>query len=595
MKLYDERKSLAAGFLCLVMMAAILFIRNFYSFSWADESLYIAEIHRLFLGGRPFVDEWHPTQFYAILFVPFYHIYTKLSGGHEGVYLLARYFYLLLAFLTASYVFYIFKMKTKLRIQYCISSGILVMLYSWANVMGISYHNIFFLAVTTASMLVIKVIFDQEKMSRRQCWGYSVVVGVFAGVSVITIPTAIIVIGILFLVFFIYVFIKRLYGKIKVAVGIVCGMALDAIFYIGFVLSRVSIADLLKHIGYLFQDKDHEVKSFSGYYLSLTSLLYVYGNYVLLLICAAVCVRFILFVAKKDNDSRVRDILYFISVPVLIYSLYAYANSHMSTYIILGLYAFFLFILFAERSWLEDKEFITAISVLWIAGCVMVGAFLFASATSGPMSTGFVCFSLITLMVLDRKTKELRGKYRIIAGIAVAGILFAMLGMTGIARVKSVYRDAPLSALNTRLERGPGRGLITTAEHAEQYNACMEVIDYINEMEQGTGGEGSIIVSKLAPWIYTGLDIQNGAPTAWTCEISNPNIETYYCTHDIGKLKYVLVLREEFGGYIGAGNPEGTYLTPNQNYISGWLGNILEDAYAVKSFECGTLYIRKDI
>lgn len=69
------------GFISLFSVAVVLAVRNLYSFSWNDEALYLAEIHRLLLGGKPFVDEWHPTQFYAVLFVPFYYTYVKLRGG----------------------------------------------------------------------------------------------------------------------------------------------------------------------------------------------------------------------------------------------------------------------------------------------------------------------------------------------------------------------------------------------------------------------------------------------------------------------------------------------------------------------------------
>ena len=588
----NKKNGLLIGLIALLPIVVLLFVRNRYSFCWSDESFYIALVHRLYLNGKPFIEEWNPAQFYSVLFVPLYYIYANW-GGDEGIYLLARNFYVLLAFLSSYYVFYIFRTKLKLRIQYCIAASYFVMLYSWANVMGISYHNIFFLAMITALMLLISAIFDQDKKNRWQCMCVSILAGVFAGVGIITIPTAAIFIGILFFAFFYLYFVKRMYkGKIRVAISVAFGMILDAILYLGFVLSRVSVAELSVHIGYIFQDEDHKVKNLIGYLGNLASLLCGCGKYVLFLICTTICIRSFLFCRKKDIDLRVQDMLYFVSVPILIYSIYIYANSHMSTYIIFGLYGFFCMILFAEREWLEDRNFIMAIFIIGIMGSIMVGAFLFASATSGPMSTGFVCFSFLTLMIMDRKTKELRIRHKIIASIAASGILLAMIGMTGIVRVKSVYRDAPLSWLNTRLEQGPGKGLFTTAEHAKWYNACMDVIDVLNEAESKTDGEATIIVSKQAPWIYTGLNIQNGAPTAWTCEINDPRLEEYYRMHDIKSLKYVLILREELGGYIGAGNPEGSFQTPNKNEISGWLGDLLECEYSAEVLECGTLYVR---
>lgn len=594
MILYNERKSLAVGFVSLFIIAVVLAIRNLYSFSWSDESFYLAEIHRLFLGGKPFVDEWHPTQFYAVLFLPFYNIYVKMKGGgNEGVYLAARNLYLLLDFLVACYVFYIFRRKIKLGIQYCIVAGALVMLYSWANVMGISYHNIFFLMMIVASMLLINLISDQNKIGRRKRRGLSIAIGIFAGMGIITIPTAVIAICILILILFYLFFIKKRYqDKTNILTGAVFGMALVAILYISFILSRASVEELFIHVGYLFQDEYHQAKNFMGYLGSLESLLRGCGKYILILICVTVCIRISLVCWKRVFSLRIRDALYFISIPILLYSLYIYASSHMSTYVIFGLYGFFCMILYAERSWLEDRGFVKSISVVGITGCVMVGAFLFASATSGPMSTGFVCFSLITLMIIEKKQSNLKIKYRMVAYITASGMILIMTGMTGIVRVTSVYRDAPLSQMDTRLEKGPGKGLFTTAEHAKWYDSCMDAIEELNEVEQGAYDEAMIIVSKQAPWIYTGLNIQNGAPTAWTCEISDPKIETYYRTHDIERLKYVLVLREELGGYTGAGNPEGTFLKPNQNEVSGWLGDLLESEYSAETLGCGILYVR---
>lgn len=500
---------------------------------------------------------------------------------------------MLFDFLTAYYVFYVFRRKIKLGTQYCIIAGALVILYSWANVMGISYHNIFFLTMIIASMLLIRLLFDQEKMSRRKCIGLSVVIGIFVGMGIITIPTAVLVIAFFILLLFYLFFIKKLcQDKRSILAGTIFGMVLDAIFYITFILSRTSVAELSAHIGYLFQDEDHKAKSFMTYLGSLISFLSGCGKYILFLICMAVCIRVLLVYSRKDDGSWICDVLYFISMPVLLYSLYIYANSHMNTYIIFGLYGFFCMILFAKKDWLEDMVFIKAISVIGITGCVMVSTFLFASATSGPMSTGFVSFSLITLMIIDKKTKELRIRYKIAASIAAGCILLVMVGMTGMVRLKSVYRDAPLSQMDTCLEQGPGKGLFTTAGHARWYDACVDVINELNEVEQGTHGETTIIVSKQAPWIYTGLNIQNGAPTAWTCGINDPRIEMYYRTHDIERLKYVLVLREELGGYTGAGNPEGTFLTPNQNEVSGWLGDLLEREYSAAALDCGTLYVR---
>lgn len=592
--LNNERKSMFIGFCSLLMIAIVLSIRNLYSFSWSDESFYIAGVHRLFLGGKPFVDEWHSTQFYTVLLLPFYSIYVKLSGGGcEGIYLWARNFYLFLAFLVAYYVFYIFRVKARMKMQCCILAGGLVMLYSRANIMGISYHNFFCLSIITASMLLIKVFFDYEKMSRIECGIHSIMVGIFTGIGVITIPTALFMVGSLFIILiFFALFRRKNMGKIHIVIGVLSGMVLDVFGYFAFVLTRVSYRELVSHIGHLFQDSDHEAKSMIDYFSGLSSLICTYGKYIILFIIAAICIRIAAYIRKKYADLYIGNVLLFASIPVLIYSLYAYASSHMGTYIVFGLYGIFLFILFSEEGWMKDRKFVRMVSVLGIAAVIMIGAFMLASATSDPMSAGFVCISLITLILLDKKTPDLKQKYGRIAEITVTGILLGMFAMTGWVKLSTVYRDAPLSQMDTMLGRGPARGLITTAEHADQYNACMDAVDYINKAEKGTKENVSVMISKIAPWMYVGMNIQNGAPTAWKCGISDSKVEEYFFSHDINCLKYVLVLQEEYGGYIGAGNPEGTYLTPNENDISGWLGDILDKEYNAVDMECGTLYVR---
>lgn len=586
----DERKSLIMGFCGLLMIAIVLSVRNLYSFSWSDESFYMAGVHRLYLGGKPFVDEWHPTQFYTVLLLPFYSMYVKLSGGgYDGIYLWARYFYLFLAFSAAYYVFYVFSIKIKLKMRYCLLAGSLVMLYSRANIMGVSYYNVFFLSILTASMILIVVLLGSEEMSRTKCSVYGAMVGIFTGLGIVTIPTVMAPIGISFMVFLLYALFRREHSKRNLIVtGILAGLTLDAVTYLIFVFSRVSFWELMIHIGYVFHDKGHEMKSILEYLSFVGALVFGYGKYLIVFLIAAVCIRII------PCARKLRNALYFASVPVLMYSVYAYATSHMGSYIVFGLYGVFLLVLFIEKDWLRDRELEIEFCVLGISAGIMIVAFMLASSTNDPMSAGFVCLSFITLIVLNRKTLELKEKYGQMVCAVDIMILSCMLVMTGWVKVSSVYRDAPLSQMDTVLERGPAKGLITTAEHADQYNACMDAIDYINEIESGTDEKVSIIVSKLAPWMYVGMNIQNGAPVAWRVEINDERLEEYYDSHDINYLKYVLVLKEEYGGYIGAGNPEGTFLTPNENEISGWLGNILKKEYDIVNMRCGTLYVRNE-
>lgn len=77
----NKKNGLLIGLIALLPMVVLLFVRNRYSFCWSDESFYIALVHRLYLNGKPFIDEWNPAQFYSVLFVPLYYIYANWGGG----------------------------------------------------------------------------------------------------------------------------------------------------------------------------------------------------------------------------------------------------------------------------------------------------------------------------------------------------------------------------------------------------------------------------------------------------------------------------------------------------------------------------------
>lgn len=167
----NRKREMMTGALFLSGMAIILLIRNFYSFCWSDESLYMAEVHTLYLGGRPFIDEYNLSQFYAVLLLPFYKFYVKCNGGTEGIYLWARNCYLILALLTAYFTFYVMRNKMRVRFSFSIVAGLLILLYSRANVMGLSYHNIFMILAVIAAMLLLVIFEDSdEKVTGGGIW-----------------------------------------------------------------------------------------------------------------------------------------------------------------------------------------------------------------------------------------------------------------------------------------------------------------------------------------------------------------------------------------------------------------------------------------
>lgn len=123
---------LAAAF-CLVVF------RSFLSFCWADESFYLAIAHRFWLGELPFVDEWNPAQIYVVLLMPFYSLYRAVFGTADGVFLAARLAYAVLSGAATAFVYA--SLQKESRAGAC-AGAVLCLLYSRANIGGLSYYNL---------------------------------------------------------------------------------------------------------------------------------------------------------------------------------------------------------------------------------------------------------------------------------------------------------------------------------------------------------------------------------------------------------------------------------------------------------------------
>lgn len=157
----------ANHFLCdfipILILAACsigLFIRSFYSFSWSDESFYLTLVHRFWLGERMIVDEWNPAQLSMLLLLPFYSIYQRITGGNEGIYLYFRLIYLGISAFIA-FLAYMKLKKHNSRVASLICA-LLYLLYSRANIGGMSYYNMTLSCVLLAVILLYDQIYEKE-------------------------------------------------------------------------------------------------------------------------------------------------------------------------------------------------------------------------------------------------------------------------------------------------------------------------------------------------------------------------------------------------------------------------------------------------
>ena len=64
-----------------------------------DESYYLTVPHRLLFGDRLIVDDWHVSQLSSIFQYPFFFLYSRVTGGTDGIILYFRYVYIVIQLL----------------------------------------------------------------------------------------------------------------------------------------------------------------------------------------------------------------------------------------------------------------------------------------------------------------------------------------------------------------------------------------------------------------------------------------------------------------------------------------------------------------
>ena len=102
-----------------------------------DEPTYSALGYRFATGTRMFVDEWHISQMFGFLTMPFVWLFMHVTGSTDGVVLLLRFCYLIMSLVTL----YLF-MKKYGSYPNAFLSGIMILLFAPLDMMSLSYNTI---------------------------------------------------------------------------------------------------------------------------------------------------------------------------------------------------------------------------------------------------------------------------------------------------------------------------------------------------------------------------------------------------------------------------------------------------------------------
>lgn len=549
MKRNDIGRKIGAG--ALALLAAVLAVRALYGFCWSDESFYLTFAQRLWNGQRLILDEWHPVQFYSVIFYPVLTLYRAIRGT-KGIYLFARFLYLLLALGVSELVLFTFSKEEKAFPSFLCAASVLA--YSRGNIWGLSYYNLFLLLVLTALCLAVR---------GRETKLLNTLSGVCLGFAVLCVPY--------FAIFVVPTLLYRLWKKEsrEQALWLTVGIVFSAAYFLLLFLPKDlgAVASSLKTI---LSDPEHSSGPAANFVAAVEDVRLIYLRDILLAVfCAA-----LLWAARKWLPGKA-----WAEVPALmllclgtLHSFWRCRKGETG----FAAYSFCMYALALFR-W-EDSQPLDLL--LRRVGAAMAAAMAMSSNTEAiGFTVGLCVYAMGLILPLSRAEK---GKQTV--GLVLACL---MVGITFYSRVTTVFRDGPLDTLTETMESGPAAGIRTTKESKEQYD---QVLTMLEDLEGKYGTGNPVFFTKLLPWGYLACDFPCGAPTAWRTELNSPRLEPYYESHPDSVPAIVVVLDPEIGR-----NPDPDLAAPNENALEGWLWDYMQaHSYTEIKYPCARVYISPD-
>ncbi len=516
----------AAAAVTFVFLAFFLLSAAFYNdAAIADEANYLTLGLRLTNGDGPLVQEWHLAQLPAIFYYCIYSPFVRLTGGTEGIILYSR-----LAFVVVDLAaFCWFYRKLRDLGAAAVIAPALLCADQFFGFTALNYYNVAQLGVAA---LVILFFFEKKELSRLRL----VLIGVLISFLVIYEIS----LAALYPVFCALVLIREI-GKKKnknrfgpyarlidgrvwlwTAVGITVSAALFALY----LQCTSGIANIIRTVPELFTDSEYEMTAIGNgaWAAKFADCAAVLGIPLMtaLPLFAILCA----VLKKKKNTPAVKTALTFCAFALMLvcyavifarlashfkndampfeFTIKQYAGNAIPVYVF-GLVFYIL----------SDKKQ-PGIFAFWIAAA----ALSFCMDYVSDVTLGFggrlayfpaVCYALSLLRELREERVQTAGAavspaiLKIVAGLAVL-LLACQAGNLFFSRNYCFINARNLTdASVVTVEKGPYRGVRTTADLARWYDAILADLDDYKAVDGGVA-----YVAAHIPFTYLYLEQQIG-------------------------------------------------------------------------------------
>lgn len=528
----------------IITSAVFLFWRAKFGFGFNDEAFVVTLGERLFDGDALFYDEWHLSQNFGVVMLPFYAFARLFCESNEGIILVLRYCCCAMWFASCLYVYFTLNKEYK--------SSILVYAYliffAPFDLMAITYNSIGLMAVLLLCCIFYKIN-AEEKCPLRYKICFSILWIVLALCSPLM--------ALVYVLSFIAVLIISKYRKgyfkqvcsCYLFSGIIVAVSVVIYFFV-FIYSRADMSHITEGVGYMLSDPEHQgsvsaVNFFREIYYML------HHNHLFVLSAAVACV---IGLFKKCRQ-KLRLPVFAICSAIYIVFQFAHIiferidpdlrvfNYQMLNISVLG---FAAFVFLENKPWKLFSVFYGMGILYAIAGNLSSNTGIMVISTT--MTVGGVC-GIICIVLLCREFCLQYGDIKF-AKVLANGILFLVivtqLGSTVYYRTNRAFWDASMPQLTEKIEYGASKGIYTSPKNLADYESVVGNLKYLLSQ---TDTKGKTFMScTFYPSIYLDANLEIECFSVWThgfdTESLNDRILQYQILHDGAKPDLVYCYEE---------------------------------------------------
>ncbi len=447
----------------LAALFAALLVKCLFSMPTNDEFYYSVLAHRLYLGEELFSSMWEVHQTSAVLYLPLYALFCKITGSNTGIILFFRIAYTVVHFLF-TLVFY--------RIIRRISSEPTAFLLSLLTLMCVTYgyytfsfNSLGFLFSELSVLLLVNIYSSSEHKGL-----YALASGAAWALSVLAYPLN----ALLFLSFaaFFFAYIKRLDRSRRTLLCFLLGGILIAAGFLCYVCTSSSISAMFANLPYFTFDTSHgsDFSVLSKLVTYITDIYRVFSFRSFVWLSAFFCALLYRFFGRKSGDCLRLCALILLVISVLLTLTVVYQVSYA-----LLPFAF----AFPVLALLRNRKTSKLYWWLWLHGIIRTLIIqLSTDIALVTFATGFFwCTVSSVLLIADMlKNGEFSVYPPIISRFARPAFAVAFSVLLGFLAFQTFYRNlgsADTPQCTEQLTTGAASGLFVSASEANRYNSIL--------------------------------------------------------------------------------------------------------------------------